>query len=358
MRGGAVDLTTDMTMSGGATASDQRPISAEAAQEATARMFRSVRAGRSWVRAQNASSSPQSAACVLMKPGNDEPPLFMIPGAPGSILQLGPFAAALPVPMPVYAIKPRGLEEGETPRETIAEMAEYAIGAMQAVRPHGPYLLVGYSAGGLIALEMAQRLAVAGDAVPFIVLLDTYPSKQVWPLKCHAEILARQTGRAIRSLRQYSPSQAASEIARRSRSLMEYLAASGVRLLPPPPVVPEGWSAASRRVHVATFNAGEAYRPAPYSGKVIFAQAEEIADQEPSDPGRVWRRFLSDFETRKVPGGHIAMVEENAGTTAAAVGECVMRTLLRERSGSPGATSLMPNAAGSLQPSMESQQCP
>jgi acetoacetyl-CoA synthetase len=291
----------------------------------------------------------------LIKPGNDEPPLFMIPGAPGSILQLGPFGAALPVPMPVYAIKPRGLEEGETPHETLAAMATHAIDAMRTLCPKGPYRLIGYSAGGLIALEMAQRLTAAADNVPFVVLLDTYPSKQTWPLKCHAEILARHAGRAFWSLRQYSFSQAIQEIARRSRSLMEYLAASGVKGLKPAAVVPEGWSAASRRVHIATYNAGEAYRPAPYAGKVIFVQAAEIADQEPREPWQVWRRFLSNFETCRVPGDHIAMVEDNAATTAAAVGECVMRTLSR-----PvvcGSSPVASPAVEPFQPSMGSQQC-
>ena len=235
-------------------------------------------------------------------------------------------------------------------------MAEYAIAAMRAMRPQGPYCLIGYSAGGLIALEMAQRLAAAGDDIPFVVLLDTYPSKQTWPLNCHAEILARQTGRAIRSLRQCAPSQALGEIVRRGRSLLEYLAASGVKLLPPPPIVPEGWSAASRRVHVATFNAGEAYRPSRYAGKVIFVQAEEIADQEPGEPGRVWRRFFTDFETRRVPGCHIGMVEDNAATTAAAVGECIMRMLL-SRSADAAPQQDHSLASRSFQPSMGSQQC-
>ena len=69
------------------------------------------------------------------------------PAAPFS----GPLASAIPAAMRVYAIKPQGLDDGAEPCRTIREMAEYSIGVMRAVRPQGPYLVAGYSAGGLVA---------------------------------------------------------------------------------------------------------------------------------------------------------------------------------------------------------------
>lgn len=303
---------------------DRPPLDPAFAEQATARLFRSIRAGRAWVRGRGAAAAgAQTGACVEMKPGNDEPPVFMIPGAPGSILQLGPLAAALAIPMPVYAIPPRGLEGGAEPCTTLAEMAAYNIAAMRAMRPTGPYPLIGYSAGGLVALEMAQQLTAAGHAVPVVVLLDTYPSKQTWPLSCHLEILLRQTGRVLWSLRQYSPSQAVREVVRRLRGVAGYLAESGVSVLPLPEVPPEGWSAASRRVYLASYNAGEAYRPRHYAGKIVFVQPTEIANLEPQAPGRVWRRFLGDLEVRRVPGSHEGIVEDGAAAIAAAIGDCL-----------------------------------
>lgn len=297
------------------------------AREASARLFRSVRAGRSWLRERAATvAAIRANPCVSMKPGNDDPPIFMIPGAPGSILQLGPLAAAVTAPMPVYAIRPHGLEEGETPYQTIAEMAEYNIGVIRAMRPKGPYLVVGYSAGGLVALEMAQRLSAAGASVPLVVLLDTYPSREAWPLGCHIEIILRQTIRAIGSLRRYAPTRILGEIARRSRSLAGYLAASGVSALPTLPVTPEGASAASRRLHMATYEAGEAYRPAPYGGKVVFVQPRYVPNLEPRSPAKVWGRFLTNLEVRISPGSHLGLVEAEAVHTAAAISECVLAT--------------------------------
>jgi acetoacetyl-CoA synthetase len=297
-------------------------------QTDTAQLFRSVRAAQTWLRSgAGAVAAPLAAGCVLMKPGNDEPPIFMIPGATGSILQLGPIVAAMTIPAPVYAVRPRGMTERDLPIEHLDEMAFYAIGLMRAARPLGPYLLVGYSAGGLVALEMAQQLTAAGHQVPLVVLLDTYPSRAVWPLACHLDILVRQALKAVWSLRKCTLRQVAGDVSRRLRSLFQYLTASGLKLIEPPPLVAEGTDAASRRVHVATYNAGEAYRPRPYGGKVVFLQPAETPGLEPRRPRQVWGKFLRDLEIRRVPGSHLKMVEDGAAATAAEIGQCVATAL-------------------------------
>jgi acetoacetyl-CoA synthetase len=299
-------------------------MSDQVAQNDTAQLFRSIRAARSWVQAGIAKleGSPVPG-CVTLKPGNQEPPVFMLPGAAGSILQIAPLASAMTVPMPVYAVKPRGMERGETPCEDLAEMAEHAIAVIMKVRRNGPYLLIGYSAGGLVALEVARRLSAAGHEVPLVVLLDTYPSRETWPLFCHLEILARQSLRAIWTVRRLALRHAVDDVARRIRSLFLYLAASGLKLVTPPPIVAEGSDAASRRVHLATYNAGEAYRPSRYSGKVVFVQPEFVPNLEPRAPHRVWRQYLSDLTIRRVPGSHLGMLDEGAVAAAAEISRCL-----------------------------------
>lgn len=294
------------------------------ASAGTAQLFRSVRAARSWVKSGIAKleSSPV-AGCVTMKPGTGGPPVFMIPGAAGSILQIAPIASGLTVPAPVFAVKPRGMEQDETPCATLAEMAEHAIGVMTAVQRDGPFLLVGYSAGGLVALEAARRLAAAGRDVPLVVLLDTYPSRETWPFLCHIEILARQACRALVALSRLSLRQATEDAARRLRSLLLYLTASGLKITTPPPLVAEGSDDASRRVHLATYNAGEAYRPLPYGGRVVFMQPDFIPNLEPRAPRRVWGQFLADLTIRRVPGSHLAMLDEGAASTAVEISRCL-----------------------------------
>jgi len=303
-------------------------MSDQLTQPDTAQLFRSVRAARSWMQNGIAKLEATPApGCVTLKPGIGTPPVFMLPGAAGSILQIAPLAGAMTVPMPVYAIKPRGMERGETPCENLAEMAEHAIGVIKRVRPQGPYLLIGYSAGGLVALEVARQLSAAGDDVRLVVLLDTYPSRETWPLLCHLEILARQSLRAMRAIGRMALRQAVDDVARRLRSLLQYLAASGLRLVTPPAVIAEGSDAASRRVHLATYNAGEAYRPSRYAGRVVFIQPEFVPNLEPRAPHRVWSRFLSDLAIRRVPGSHLGMLDEGAVAAAAEISRCLDEAL-------------------------------
>ena len=53
-------------------------------------------------------------------------------------------------------------------------MAEHYIKEMRTVQPEGPYFLGGFSAGGLVAYEMARQLHEAGERVPFLALFDSY----------------------------------------------------------------------------------------------------------------------------------------------------------------------------------------
>jgi thioesterase domain-containing protein len=178
-----------------------------------------------------------------------------------------------------------------------------------------------------VALEVARQLDAVGDDVALVVLLDTYPSRETWPLSCHLEILVRQSVRAIRAVGRMAWRQAMRDVARRLRSLLLYLAASGLRLVTLPPVVAEGSDAASRRVHVATYNAGEAYRPSRYDGRVVFIQPEFIPNLEPRAPRRVWGQFLSDLTIRRVLGSHLGMLDEGAVAAAAEISRCLDEAL-------------------------------
>jgi thioesterase domain-containing protein len=60
-------------------------------------------------------------------------------------------------------------------------------------QPLGPYILIGYSFGGLIALEMAQRLTEEGKQVALLTFVDTYP--QCAPYHAYAKVKGFYRGR-------------------------------------------------------------------------------------------------------------------------------------------------------------------
>jgi thioesterase domain-containing protein len=60
---------------------------------------------------------------------------------------------------------------------TITELAKYYISHIRRIQPTGPYHLTGWSTGGVIAYEVAQQLAHAGESTGYLGLLDTLPSE-------------------------------------------------------------------------------------------------------------------------------------------------------------------------------------
>src|SRR5205085_10283071 len=61
------------------------------------------------------------------------------------------------------------------PFARIEDMAAHYVDCMLRVQPSGPYVIAGYSFGGLVALEMARRVAASGQRVEELMLFDTYP---------------------------------------------------------------------------------------------------------------------------------------------------------------------------------------
>ena len=54
-------------------------------------------------------------------------------------------------------------------------MATAYLAEIREVQPEGPYMLGGYSGGGLVAFEMAQQLTAAGEKIALLVMFDTFP---------------------------------------------------------------------------------------------------------------------------------------------------------------------------------------
>ncbi|MFI8566225.1 amino acid adenylation domain-containing protein [Rhodococcus sp. NPDC078407] len=76
----------------------------------------------------------------------------------------------------VYAIQDPALQGGDDAIEltSIEALVEDHVMRIRAVRPHGPYHLLGWSFGGQLAHAIAAQLHEQGEVVASLVLLDSY----------------------------------------------------------------------------------------------------------------------------------------------------------------------------------------
>ncbi len=100
-------------------------------------------------------------------------PFFLVAGMFGNVLNLRHLAQLIGDMRPFYGLQARGLFGGSQPHSTFEEMASDYIKEMQTVQPRGPYLVGGFSGGGITAYEISRQLIDAGHDVSRLVFLDT-----------------------------------------------------------------------------------------------------------------------------------------------------------------------------------------
>ena len=113
------------------------------------------------------------SSLVPIESHGSKTPLFCIHPVGGNVLEYYPLAHQLGLEQPIYGIQSQGLDGVQAPLTQLEAMAAKYINEIQIVQPDGPYLLLGYSFGGLIAFEIARQLASQGEKVNLLALLDT-----------------------------------------------------------------------------------------------------------------------------------------------------------------------------------------
>ncbi len=113
--------------------------------------------------------------------GGPKTPFFLVAGMFGNVLNLRHLAHLLGTDRPFFGVQARGLFGEDDPHGSIHAAAADYLAEIKQIQPKGPYLLGGFSGGGITAYEMAQILKSEGEEVAALVLLDT-PLPQRRPL--------------------------------------------------------------------------------------------------------------------------------------------------------------------------------
>jgi amino acid adenylation domain-containing protein len=214
-------------------------------------------------------------SAFLLEPGapdNSAAPLFCLRG----LFHYRDLAAALRHVVPVYAVLLDGEEElaGDdelTAVAAIEKIVEHYVSSIKRISPTGPYHLAGLSAGGLVAIEVAQRLKSSGDRVDLLALLDTNAPGTT--LRKRMVVAAKGAAKAL--------------IGREDRRMTT---ARDIELL---------YRASQIRLSAE-----------PYKGDVVLFRAmQSNFGWRPHDLG--WSRFINGrIDLVDIPGDHLSMMRE------------------------------------------------
>ncbi|MEU2181870.1 amino acid adenylation domain-containing protein [Streptomyces thermolilacinus] len=130
------------------------------------------------------------APVLCIKPTGSRPPVFCLHSGVGFALSYLPLARHIGEEYPLYGIQAPCVVTGGPLPGSIEEIAADYIRMIKEVRPEGPYHLLGWSLGGLLAYEIAVQLRLAGDEVGLVANLDSYPRTGVSDERDEQSLLA------------------------------------------------------------------------------------------------------------------------------------------------------------------------
>jgi thioesterase domain-containing protein len=109
---------------------------------------------------------------VPIRPSGARNPLYCVHPISGSAYSYGGLVRLLDPEVPVHAFEAPGFDNDQRPATVLEELSTAYVQALRDANAEGPYCLLGWSMGGVIAFDMALRLAADGAQVPALVLVD------------------------------------------------------------------------------------------------------------------------------------------------------------------------------------------
>ena len=277
---------------------------------------------------------------VLQEQGRDRPIVFVHGDWTGGgwyARRLAPLVA----PESPFFVLPTIGADGEILPWTIEAMAARHLEELRKVQPHGPYRLVGFCVGGVIAFEMGRQLLAAGDVIERLIVIDSDPvnarlqsARRILSLLPPGEPNARLS-------RSASVMSRLRWVDRRVRYVRAMPLADRVRWVGDkvtrrlPRLLRRATPAAQSAGTTATLDAMDgdeaivlrmqvratsAYIPSPFKGVVDFIWARGAPDKSPRpNPFERWQLIATRVRLHALPSGHIGLITNNLPLLAAAL---------------------------------------
>ncbi|MFF0544460.1 non-ribosomal peptide synthase/polyketide synthase [Nocardia thailandica] len=114
------------------------------------------------------------AVLLPLRTGGAGAPLFCVHPVGGIAWSFAGLTRHLADDRPVYGLQSPALTADEALPDSIADWADRYIAAIRSVQPEGPYHLLGWSLGGLLAHAVATGLQAQGAEVACLAMMDSW----------------------------------------------------------------------------------------------------------------------------------------------------------------------------------------
>jgi acetoacetyl-CoA synthetase len=242
------------------------------------------------------NNDPEISPLVTLKAGDNQSPVFIAPGLGGGPAEFFELVKYIRLPYSIYGLQPKGMEGFDEPSESIEDMAAHYLRGINNLQNRGPYRLIGYSLGGLVAIEMALQLKKAGHQIALLTLIDSYPHINFLPAGRRLGLMAQRAkmrGSNVFQKPLHEP------------RLGGLNSVDEISTFAP----------AFAKVREGAYSALQSYEPRFYSGKINFIRAQMITEF-PEDPVAVWSDLTSELTVETVPGNHLTMLTTHCETLA------------------------------------------
>ncbi|AGC46270.1 non-ribosomal peptide synthetase [Myxococcus stipitatus DSM 14675] len=238
---------------------------------------------------------------VALRSGGTKRPFFCIHPVGGTVLAYAELAHGQEHDQPFFGLQAPGVDGEARPLDTVEALAVHHLQTIRTVQPQGPYLLGGWSMGGVLAFEVARRLREQGDDVALLFLIDAYAR----PETVDAEELRpeRLGARFFKDLLRA----AGADLPCSEDTLARMSAAEALHALETAgraaAALPEASLSALRNVFESNLEAAWRHVPRPCAGEVLSLESSE------SPRPHEWELLAGGgVETHALPGDHYALL--------------------------------------------------
>jgi thioesterase domain-containing protein len=272
-----------------------------------------------------------AGSLIQLRKGAPDAPLFLFSGGDGDPQHLSTLASHMCNARAVIGVDFCRHDQHDELPLTVEIMADHSCAAIRALQPDGPYHLVGYSFGGLVAIEVARLLRQSGQEIALVGLIDTRFDQRFWSTRIFLRSQAHLIHRHLTFLLGLPLNQIFPTFLYRSRRLFFRLVSRQVRSSRlTSTLVAKSTTVAER--HCRTLMAN--YRPRYYAGKITSFEAE-THDEYGCSPAELWHGMAAEIVRWTLPGTHIGVITDDVSCAALAA---ALDFTLTPRSASPGSS--------------------